>query len=156
MRKGDSTLSCADVCHGSLLNCQHTSTLESNVDSVQLFSKFTNRIQLGAKVAILISIASSYLAIMSYRNIISAVEEMPHNKRLPHLRNRTSSINIDLFDGQNSSTSRVTAAHMPIVRLWLCIKTKPNPVFVLYIGPHKTATSDIQCDLTRYRKELYD
>lgn len=28
-------------------------------------------------------------------------------------------------------------------------------VFVLHIGPHKTASSVIQCDLTRYREELY-
>ena len=33
--------------------------------------------------------------------------------------------------------------------------TKPI-FFVLHIGPHKTATSAIQCDLTRYRKELYE
>lgn len=33
--------------------------------------------------------------------------------------------------------------------------TSNGPVFVLHIGPHKTATSVIQCDLTRYREELY-
>jgi hypothetical protein len=31
-----------------------------------------------------------------------------------------------------------------------------KPMFVLHIGPPKTATSAIQCDLTRYRKELYE
>ena len=31
-----------------------------------------------------------------------------------------------------------------------------KPMFVLHIGPHKTATSATQCDLTRYRKELYE
>jgi hypothetical protein len=31
----------------------------------------------------------------------------------------------------------------------------PKPLFILHIGPHKTATSSLQCELARYREELY-
>ena len=35
--------------------------------------------------------------------------------------------------------------------------TRSNPpILVLHIGPHKTGTSSIQCELTHYRKELYE
>jgi hypothetical protein len=30
-----------------------------------------------------------------------------------------------------------------------------RPILILHIGPHKTATSTIQCDLAHYREELY-
>lgn len=121
------------------------------------FSKSTNRIKPVAKVAILIiSIASSFLAIKCY-NIISVVEEF--ELKTP-TSNYTSNVNLVPFDGPNSSTSSNSSTFVPGDQGTGTTvhkdEAQPKPVFVLHIGPHKTATSVIQCDLTRYRKELYE
>ena len=83
----------------------------------QLSSKSTHRIPWGVKVPVLLSVASSLLAVVVHHNI---------------------AISLHLQGGLNISLA------------------SNDPVFLLHVGPHKTATSTIQCDLTRYHKELYE
>ena len=127
------------------------------INLVPLSSKFTNRISCVGVIVMMISIASSLFAIKIHRIIISLDFEAPH---VP--KNHSSSFNLELFDGSNSSTgsnnnSTYVSPHQDqIVHEDKISSTSTEPVFVLHIGPHKTATSVIQCDLTRYRKELYE
>eukprot|EP00985_Skeletonema_marinoi_P030801 scaffold33988_cov146-Skeletonema_marinoi.AAC.2 len=125
------------------------------INLVQL-SKSANRISCNGVIVIMMSIASSLFAIKIHRIIISLDAQAPHIQKL------SSSINLELFGGSNSSTSGfnnstyVSPHQDQIVHEVKISSTSTEPMFVLHIGPHKTATSVIQCDLTRYRKELYE
>eukprot|EP00984_Skeletonema_dohrnii_P018635 scaffold8735_cov156-Skeletonema_dohrnii-CCMP3373.AAC.2 len=133
------------------------------INLVPLSTKSTNR-GVGV-IVIMISIASSLFVIKIHRIIISLDAEAPHIRKL------SSSINPELFGGSNishgklgnsstsgfnNSTYYVSPHQDQIVHEDKISSTSTEPMFVLHIGPHKTATSVIQCDLTRYRKELYE
>eukprot|EP00986_Skeletonema_menzelii_P015796 scaffold12700_cov142-Skeletonema_menzelii.AAC.6 len=119
------------------------------MNSFLLFKfKFTHRI-LGVTVAIMLAGASLLFA-KGHRNI-----KLSSEHKATHIQNHSSSdstlemlMSHDVSRGYQEQTADENN---------IKISSTPNePVFVLHIGPHKTATSTIQCDLTRYRKELYE
>ena len=127
----------------------HHLTIFAVMSSFQFFSKSKNRIIPfgGAAVALILSVASSLFAIEAYRSII-----LSSDLKVTHVQNPSSS-------SSNSSYAHVVSPDHMVDENSNKISSTSNanePIFVLHIGPHKTATSVIQCDLTRYRQELYE
>ena len=133
-----------------------------NVAFVSL-SFLRNDIQIGEDVLTKVQIAVDYPNTNTSLSTKTPTRiPLPTEQSVPKATHRTKyAINKPILNPATILTEEPTAESTSITK-HLTRKPSPtqtlqdaSPILVLHIGPHKTGTSTIQCDLTHYRRELY-
>ena len=82
-----------------------------------------------------------------------------NNDTASHLRFNNNTSEESLFKQHITDFSITITKSRPTIATDTLVKsnndTTSRPILILHIGPHKTGTSSLQCDLSHYQNELY-